>query len=144
MRRLFPLLYLAVVTHTYALEDTPENRAKEAARFLAAANTEETLQTLIDSLEKRLPEPQRAYAVKALKENLDVAAYREALLQSAIKTYTAAELKALADFHSSPEGKSAMEKKNAFSAEIKSTAIPLVIQAIEKAKATTPTPAATP
>ncbi len=143
MKRLIPLLCLAFVTHTYALEDTPENRAREAARYLAATPPEEMLADMSANMAQTMPEAQRAQFLKMMNEYFDMAAFKEAIKQSTIKIFTADELKALADFYSTPEGKSAMKKMGPYMADLMPAIQTQIMQAMKKAKEA-PAPATTP
>jgi len=146
MKRFIPLLCLAVVTHTYALEDTPENRAKEAARYLAATPPEEMLADMSASMAQTMPEAQRAQFLKVMNDYLDMAALKEAIKQSNIKIFTADELKALADFYSTPEGKSAMKKMGPYMADVMPAIQAQIMAAMKKSQeaAKPAAPASTP
>lgn len=93
-----------------AIEDTPENRAKEADRYVAALPANELLDELSDQMLKKIPPEKRQLMKELLKKNIDMPALEKAMKKTAMKHFTADELAALANFCSTPAGKSAMKK----------------------------------
>lgn len=138
---LFPLLFLlALATNCFALEDTPENRTKEADRYLKATPPSEMMADMTANMSKNVPEESRAAFVETMSKNLDVAALTVAMKQSMIKHFTADELKGLADFYSTPEGKSAMKKMGVYMGDVMPAIQAEVQKAMQKTKEATPKP----
>ena len=65
-----------------------------------------------------LPEEERVAFKDAMNTKLDIDALNKAMLDAMVKTFTADELKALADFYNSPVAKSAMSKFGAYMAAV--------------------------
>ncbi len=124
--RNFLLLLLALVLTAGAgrnacaqtLSDTPENRREQAARYLAAAPPQELLSGMLRSMSAHLPPAQRERFSRLLTAGPNMDALTKAMNDSLVKTFTAEELKALADFYSSPVGRSAMSKMGAYMADV--------------------------
>ena len=116
-----------------ALDDTPENRAEEADRYLAATPPEEMLQDMADQMAMNLPVEQRQEFKDVLTKHLDIAALETAMKEAMVKHFTADELKALAEFYGSPVAKSAMKKFGMYMAEVMSTIQAEIIKAQAKA-----------
>lgn len=138
------VLALIVATPCFALEDTPENRATEADRFLAAAPPAEFLSETTSAIAKKMPEAQREQFVTLMAKNLDVPALTAAMKASLIKTFTADELKALADFYGSPIGKSSMKKFRLYMADVAPPMQTELKKAFEKTQAALPAAPSTP
>jgi len=125
------LLLFSLSATCFALEDTPANRAVEAERYLAATPPSELFADMAISMAKTMPEAQRQRFIDVMTKDLDVASVTKAMKESMVKTFSADELKALADFYSSAEGKSAMKKYGAFMAEV----MPMIQVEVRKALA---------
>jgi hypothetical protein len=108
----------------FAMEDTPQNRAQEAARYLEAVPPEAAANDMAKNIAQTLPEKQQQAFLAAMQKNIDVAGIKSAAQASLVKVFTADELKALADFYSAPLAKSAMAKMGTYMSE--------VVPAIEK------------
>ena len=65
-----------------------------------------------------LPEEERVAFKEAMNTKLDIDALNKLMLDAMVKTFTADELKALADFYSSPVAQSAMSKFGAYMADV--------------------------
>lgn len=114
-----------------ALEDTPENRAEEADRYLEAMPPSEMLGKMTDQMTAGAPPEQRQEIENFMTRHLDIAALEEAMREALIEHFTADELAALADFYGSPVGKSAMSKLGAYMADV----MPVIQAEIGKARA---------
>lgn len=112
MRRALCVVGLAVLacTTVLAIEDTPANRNKEAERYVEAMPISDMLDELTEKALKSLPPDKRQIAKELLSKNVDMAALQKTMKQTAVKHFTADELGALADFCSTPAGKSAIKK----------------------------------
>ena len=108
----------------FAIDDTPQNRAQEAARYLAAVPPEGAANDMAKNIVQSLPEKQQAAFLAAMQKNIDTAGIKTAAQAGLVKVFTADELKALADFYSAPLAKAAMAKMGAYMSE--------VVPAIEK------------
>ena len=106
------------------MDDTPQNRAQEAARYLQAVPPEGAANDMAKNIAQSLPEKQQAAFLAAMQKNIDTAGIKTAAQAGLVKVFTADELKALADFYSAPLAKAAMAKMGAYMSE--------VVPAIEK------------
>lgn len=129
--KFIPIALLALASHCLALEDTPENRNAEAQRYLKATPPQEMMNDMTVNMAKNLPEAQRDGFIKLMTKNLDLAAVEKATKDAMVKHFTANELKGLADFYSSPEGKSAMKKMGVYMADV----MPVIQAEVQKAMA---------
>lgn len=128
------LLFLSAFSaNCFALEDTPANRSAEAARYLAATPPSDLFADMSTSMAKSMPEAQRQKFIEVMK-GLDYAKLTQTMEESMVKTFTADELKALADFYSSAEGKSAMKKMGLYMAEVMPAMQVEVRKALAKSK----------
>jgi len=103
---------------SWALDDTPENRSKQADRYMATSSTKDMIQDFVDKMELQLPVERRQGFKDFMTKHFDFARIDSAVRNATIKVFTADEIKALADFYGSPEGKSAMKKFGAYMAEV--------------------------
>jgi hypothetical protein len=110
-------------TALWAIDDTPENRDQQADQYLKAVPVKEMLEDMVKKAGKFMPEPQRQKMQETMKY-IDFAALDKAAKDVMVKNFTADELKALADFCSTPVGRSAMKKLDASKID--------VMQAIQK------------
>ena len=104
------LLAISLVSISFALEDTQENRSIEAGRYLKANPPSERFAEMSVVIAKGIPEAARENFLALMPKNLDTKALTNSINEILINTFTANELKALADFYSIAEGKSAMKK----------------------------------
>ncbi len=98
----------------FAMDDTPQNRAQEAGRYLEAVPPEGAAADMAKSIVQSLPEQQQQAFLAAMQKNMNAAGIKAAAQAGLVKVFTADELKALADFYSSPLAKSAMGKMGAY------------------------------
>jgi len=117
MKSIALLCLFSLSATCFALEDTPENRSTEAARYLEVVPASEMFADVAVNMSKTMPEAQREKFIQIMK-GLDFARLTQAMKDSMVKIFTADELKALADFYSSKEGKSAMKKMGTYMAEL--------------------------
>jgi hypothetical protein len=131
MKKAVTLAALLLATPLFALDDTPQNRVREADRYIAATPPKEMFADMAEQMAKTLPADQRAPLKEALTKHLDVDALTKTLRDAMVKHFTADELKALADFYGSPVGKSAMKKLGVYTADV----MPAVQEEMKKALA---------
>ncbi len=113
------LMFLSFLAN--ALEDTPANRGTQADRYLSIQPPKALIADMAEQMSHSLPPAQREAYKKFFNKHLDIEAVTTAIRASLIKFFTADELRALADFYGSTEGKSAMTKFGAYMADIAPT-----------------------
>jgi hypothetical protein len=82
-------------------------------------------------MSRSLPTDQREMFVNMMTKYLDFDAITKGMRDAMMKTFTADELSALADFYASPVGKSAMAKMGDYMAAM----MPMMTQEMAKAQA---------
>ena len=136
------VLCLAVLTLTNLvaqnIPDTPENRRKEAQRYLQSTPPKALFADLAEKTAANLPPDQRAGFKEMLTSKLDIDAVTKAMVDAMVKHFTADELKALADFYGSPVGKSAMSKFGVYMADVMPAVQAEIIKAQAKANQSLP------
>lgn len=139
------LLLLAIVAATpcFAIEDTPANREKEADRYLTVSPPGEMMTEMVNVASKKMPAGDKEKFVEMMTKNFDIASLTKAMKESLVKVFTAEEIKALADFHGSPTGKSATRKMSLYMAEMMPAIQTEMKKAWEKTQAAA-APAASP
>jgi hypothetical protein len=113
---LFSVLPPGVVAQTIA--DTPENRQREADRYLQTMSPQELFAGSADKAAKNIPPAERQRFMETLSAQFDFDALSKAMTAAMVKHFTAEELKELADLYSSPTGKSAKSKFGAYMSEV--------------------------
>lgn len=109
------MLGLMLVTGAVrAGDDSPAARAAQAERYLKAAPPEDMMKDMAEKMSGMVPPAQRETFVAMMTKDLDVPALRASMKDAMVKTFTADELSALADFYSTPLGKSAMKKMGTY------------------------------
>ena len=101
-----------------ALEDTPENRRRQADRYLAATPPREMILDAAEQISRSIPREQRQQFKDLMTKHLDIAALKKSMRQAMTRHFSADELKALADFYGSSVGKSAMKKFGVYMADV--------------------------
>ncbi len=122
MKKLIPFIMLLILsTSSYAnnlvIEDTINNRKIEADRYLNASPPKDILIDAVANISPQLPPDQRIFLQEKLLTNFDLNKVVLIIRQSLVAHFTAEELAALADFYSSPAGKSSMAKYGVFMAD---------------------------
>ncbi len=118
MRRIIALLCVLNASAVFAVEDTPENRLREADRYIATTPPKELFADMAEQMAKTAPPEQRKIIRDAFTKHLDVDALTKAMRDSLVRTFTVDELAALADFYGSVVGKSAMKKFGTYMADV--------------------------
>ena len=134
MKTLSLILVLALLGNTaFAIEDTVENRTKEAERYLSVTPPKEMFQDVAKQMAQNYPPEKRDLFIKIMTQYLDIDAVMKSFKDSMIKTFTADELAAMADFYGSPVGIAATKKMGAYMAEIMPTVQAEALKAVAKA-----------
>jgi hypothetical protein len=110
--------FLTMMPLAVAMEDTPENREQQVERYLQAAAPKAIYDDLTSKMFKHLPPDQRGIAGGGMSKSFDFEVLTKLMRAAMLKTFTADELAALADFYGSPVGKSAMSKMGDYMAEL--------------------------
>lgn len=121
---------LALATPLLAVEDTPENRAKEAEKFFEAASPRDLLMEMAAALATSVPDGEKQKFKEMLAKHLDYDAFTKNVKEAMARHFSVAELTALTEFYKTDAGKSAMKKMGAYTAEL----MPLVQTEILKAQ----------
>ena len=136
MRRLLiSVCILLIWTSAFAMPDTPENRAREAARYIQTTPPKDLLRDMAEKVSVQFPADQRDAFKAVLTKNLDIEALTAAMRGAMVKHFSADELSALADFYGSSIGKSAMSKFSAYMAEVMPALQAEMVKAIQKTQA---------
>jgi hypothetical protein len=117
-----------------ALNDTPQNREQQADRYLQAVPPQSMMNDMSAKMAETLPEEQRDQFKALMTKHLDLGRVTAAIKAAMVKTFTADELKALADFYGSDVGKSAMAKMGTYMSEVMPATMNEVQSALVKAK----------
>jgi hypothetical protein len=126
---------LGAASTSVAIDDTPENRAAQIARYLNAIPPAEIMRDMADALSANLPPTERAGFREVMTQHIDVELLTATMTTAMAKHFTADELAALADFYGSPTGKSAVKKMGAYTAEIMPVVQAEVMRAFGEAQA---------
>jgi hypothetical protein len=122
-----------VSAYAYAQEDSKADREKEADRYLAVMTVKEMFSDMAEQMSKGMPVDKRQAFKDLFTKHIDIPAMEKAMKTSLVKNFTVGELKALADFYSSPLGKSAMKKMPKYMADLMPTIQSEVMKAQAKA-----------
>ena len=133
-RLLLLALLLPFSLPAFALDDTPQNREQQAYRYLAAAPPQSMMSDMAAKMAETLPEEQRDQFKALMTKHLDLGRVTAAIKAAMIKTFSADELQALADFYGSDVGKSAMAKMGTYMSEVMPATMNEVQSALVKAQ----------
>jgi hypothetical protein len=125
-RWLSVVLFMTMMPAAGAMEDTPENREQQVDRYLQAVPPQAVFEDLMGKMFKDLPADQRAVFTGDTNKGFDFEALTRLMRAAMLKTFTADELAALADFYGSPVGKSAMSKMGDYMAAFMAEFMPLM------------------
>jgi hypothetical protein len=98
--------------------DTPENRQATAARYIAVAQFEALIQSIIEAAALKLPENRRSDFIDRMKWNVREENIEAVAMDSLVARFTAAELDALVEFAESPRGRGVMQKFGAYMSDV--------------------------
>ena len=104
---LFLLCSLAFSSLAFAADDAKLEAAK---RYLASAPVSSMINETAQKMAGSLPENERERFISLMTRLVDQKRIEEAVLDAMVRTFTAEELNAFADFYGSEVGKSAMSK----------------------------------
>ena len=133
-RLLFLALLLPFSLPAFALEDTPQNREQQADRYLQAVPPQSMMGDMSAKMAETLPEEQRDEFKTLMTKYLDIGRVTVAIKAAMVKTFTADELQALADFYGSDVGKAAMAKMGTYMSEVMPATMKEVQAALGKAQ----------
>ncbi len=133
-RLLFLALLLPFSLPAFALEDTPQNREQQADRYLQAVPPQSMMGDMSAKMAETLPEEQRDEFKTLMTKYLDIGRVTVAIRAAMVKTFTAGELQALADFYGSDVGKAAMAKMGTYMSEVMPATMKEVQAALGKAQ----------
>lgn len=102
----------------WALDDTQENRSREADRYFIKYPLQTRLQQPIEESAHSLPAGVRQKYRDLVVMNFDITTLEKAMKDSMIKHFTADELKALADSDDPAVRKSIVQKSDAYMSEV--------------------------
>ncbi len=114
---LFTPLIFALLT-ACSLDDTVENRSEQADRYLKLVSPKKMLGKMLEKMSVKLPPDQRGTFKNLMTKHFNSDALEKAMMAGLLKHFTAEELRALADFHDSPVGHSAMENFGDYTEDI--------------------------
>ena len=126
------VLLLTTMSVAVAMEDTPENREQQVERYLRAVPPQAVFEDIMSKMFKGLPADQREMFTGDMNKVFDFQALTNIMRTAMLKTFTADELAALADFEGSPVGKSVMSKMGDYMAIFMAEFMPLMNAEMEK------------
>ena len=110
LRIVLAVWFVVLSSLSWALDNTPENRIREANRYIAAVSAKELFRDTEQALYHETALEQRQFLDDLISNYLDIPAIENLVRETMVKHFTADELKALADLCSTPVGKSAIIK----------------------------------
>jgi hypothetical protein len=133
MRMLLPIvLFIAALP---AMADSEQERVAAARCYLEVAQMAKITDDTVNELAKAFSGEQRERFVEFMHNAVRPEVLEQAAMASMVKTFTAEELNALADFFGSPLGRSAMNKFGLYMADI----MPVIQQEMFRALQQAPT-----
>ena len=121
MKIILPLILLCgalALPLSAAVDDTPENRAKEAEKFFAAASPKDLLMEMAAAIATSVPDGEKQKFKEMLVKYVDHDAFAKKVKDVMARHFSAPELAALTEFYSTEVGKSAMKKMSGYTAEL--------------------------
>jgi hypothetical protein len=124
------ILSLQAMADTAPAQDPTKEAAAE--RYFATQDIDVDINNVVNSLGNMIQNPavtqeQKKQFVGYARDHLDRVALKNAMIQAMMETYTTDELNGLADFYSSPVGKSVMAKAPAFNAAARRYTVPIAM-----------------
>lgn len=118
LRRAAFLAIMWLASSVALAQDSTADREAAADRYLRAVPMAKMLDDTFSELSKQLPPDQRAQFLQKIRVAVRADALEQIARTSMIKTFTAEELNALADFYGSKHGASAMQKFGIYMAQV--------------------------
>ncbi|HEX4984606.1 MAG TPA: DUF2059 domain-containing protein [Burkholderiales bacterium] len=134
--RLLWLCALLAAAPAWAVEDAEADRVAAAKRYLEIAQMGKLLDDAQVEMAKMLQPEEREEFLAHMRKTVRVEVLEKAAMDSMVRVFTAEELNALADFYSTPVGKSAMGKFGLYMADV----MPAVQEEIVRAMQMMPDP----
>jgi len=128
------ILFLTLTSSVFAIDDTPENRAKEAEAYLKAVPAKELVDNLTEKMASSIPESQRDLFKSIMTKHLDLNALVDAQKAALVKVFTAGEIESMKNFYGSSDGKSVLKKMGSYMAEIMPTVQSQIMKAAQAAE----------
>ncbi|MBB4286098.1 DUF2059 domain-containing protein [Roseospira goensis] len=125
-------LSTALAGPALALEDTAANRRAQAERYERTVPTTAVLETSVIRVARMLPKAHRQPFIDFAMLHIDRAEIRAAVLSALTETFTADELRAMADFFGSPVGQSVADKMGTYTERV----MPLMMMTVRRAATT--------
>lgn len=123
---------LIICNAAFAADDTEATRTIAANRYLAAVPLSELMDDLVEQMGKNMPQDKRSQIHKILAENFDFKTFESIIKASIIKHFDTNEINAMADFYSSPVGKSVMKKFGSYMADVMPPLQTEIVKAVKK------------
>ena len=108
----------AVCISAASAQDSSAERQAAAARYMSVVPMSKMLDDSFAELAKQLPQDQRAGFIARMTQTVRTDTLERIALDSMVKTFSADELNALADFYGSKPGRSAMQKFGIYMGQI--------------------------
>ncbi len=103
-------IVLVVCASAVSAKDTLADRRAAAARIMSVVPMSQMLEDSFTQIAKQFPKNKRAGVIAKMRKNVRVDVVERIAIDSMVKTFTAEELNALADFYGSKPGRSATQK----------------------------------
>ncbi|NOZ25115.1 MAG: DUF2059 domain-containing protein [Nitrospirae bacterium] len=130
------LLVFGLSLSVLAAESDKSNdaRVKAARRYMQVTPMNRMIEGSISAIAQRVPPDRRKEFMSYVEGLMRVDVLEKIALDSLVKTFTAEELNALADFYGSPVGRSIMNKYGAYMADIMPALQQEIVRALGKAR----------
>lgn len=123
------LLAMASVFSPVSAQDTQVTRQAAMERYLQAVPMTQMMEDTYAEMAKQVPLERREEFVGAMRQFVRIDEIEKIARRAMLKTFTAEELNALADFYSSPHGASTMKKFGVYMGDV----MPSLMQEIQRA-----------
>ena len=129
------LVLLSPAIFAQDASDTPEARRAAALRYMNVSPLAKQMEDGIAELASLVPPREREQFIEEARRMLPMEKLERAVIDTMVKTFTTNELNALADFYSSPVGKSALDKFGIYTTEVMQAMHQEALKAAGEAKA---------
>jgi len=127
------ILSISIINVAFA-GDTTEERTKAAERYLKAMPVSKIMDDSTLQVAQKVPEDKREEFITSMHSLINISSVEKVTKEAMVKTFTADELNALADFYGSDLGKSAMKKFGSYMSEIMPAIQKELMRAAEEAQ----------